>query len=127
MCIAGDSDRQTSTRSPAGVNVVAANTDEDARFLASSGRQSFANMRRGLPAALPPPSQEHGKDVVTFGQIPLTEVTSVAVVGSPATVATGLKAFVAQTRPDEVMVVSHTTITRRACGRPRLPPGCKQL
>lgn len=90
-----------------GVNVVAANTDEDARFLASSGRQSFANLRRGMPSTLPPPSKDYEKDVVTFGQIPLTEVTSIAMVGSPTTVATGLKTFVAETRPDELMVVSH--------------------
>src|SRR5687767_15506532 len=30
-----------------GVNVVAAETDDEARFLASSGRQSFASLRAG--------------------------------------------------------------------------------
>ena len=40
-----------------GVNVVAADTDE-ARFLASSGRQSFASLRSGHPIQLPPPSKE---------------------------------------------------------------------
>jgi luciferase family oxidoreductase group 1 len=90
-----------------GVNVVAAVTDDEARFLASSGRQSFANLRRGMPTTLPPPSKEYEKDVVTFGQIPLTEVTSIAMVGSPATVKAGIEAFVAQTHPDELMVVSH--------------------
>ena len=90
-----------------GVNVVAADTDAEARFLASSGRQSFASLRRGMPTALPPPSQEWEKDVVTFGQIPLTEVTSIAMVGSPQTVREGLANFVAQTSPDELMVVSH--------------------
>jgi luciferase family oxidoreductase group 1 len=90
-----------------GVNVVAADTDDEARFLASSGRQSFANLRRGMPTTLPPPSREYEKDVVTFGQIPLAEVTSIAMVGSPGTVLSGLKAFVAETGPNEVMVVSH--------------------
>jgi alkanesulfonate monooxygenase SsuD/methylene tetrahydromethanopterin reductase-like flavin-dependent oxidoreductase (luciferase family) len=37
----------------------------------------------------------------------LTDVTSIAMVGSAATVAAGLKAFVAETGPNEVMVVSH--------------------
>ena len=41
-----------------GVNVVAAATDEEARFLASSGRQSFASLRAGHPIQLPPPSAE---------------------------------------------------------------------
>ncbi len=90
-----------------GVNIVAAETDDEARRLASSGRQSFANLRRGVPTTLPPPSRDYEKDVVTFGQIPLTEITSVAMVGSAATVADGLRAFIAQTRPDELIVVSH--------------------
>jgi luciferase family oxidoreductase group 1 len=90
-----------------GINVVAADTDAEARFLASSGRQSFASLRRGMPTTLPPPSQEWEKDVVTFGQIPLTEVTSTAMVGAPATVEEGIRAFAAQTTPDELMVVSH--------------------
>jgi luciferase family oxidoreductase group 1 len=90
-----------------GVNIVAAETDQDARFLASSGRQSFANLRRGMPTTLPPPSREYERDVVTFGQTPLTDVTSIAMVGSHETVASGLKAFIAQTGPDELIVVSH--------------------
>ena len=38
-----------------GVNIVAADTDDEARLLATSGRQSFANLRRGMPTTLPPP------------------------------------------------------------------------
>ena len=45
-----------------GVNIVAADTDAEARFLASSGRQSFASLRAGRPIALPPPSKEWERD-----------------------------------------------------------------
>ena len=45
-----------------GVNVVAADTDAEARFLASSGRQSFASLRAGRPIPLPPPSKEWERD-----------------------------------------------------------------
>ena len=90
-----------------GVNVVAADTDEDARFLATSGRQAFANLRAGKPSTLPPPNREYEKDVVPYGRIPVQEVTSIAMVGSPATVREGLDAFVEQTAADEVIVVSH--------------------
>ena len=45
-----------------GVNVVAADTDDEARFLASSGRQSFASLRAGQPIQLPPPSAEWARD-----------------------------------------------------------------
>ena len=36
-----------------GVNVVAADTDDEARFLASSGRQSFASLRSGRAVDVP--------------------------------------------------------------------------
>ena len=90
-----------------GVNVVAADSDEEARFLATSGRQAFANLRRGMPSTLPPPNREFEKDVVPYGRIPLHEVTSIAMVGSPATVREGLEVFASQTAADEFMVVSH--------------------
>ena len=90
-----------------GVNVVAADTDDEARFLASSGRQAFASLRRGTPIKLPPPSREYEKDVPPFGQLPLDEVTSVAVVGSRETVARGLRTFAESTQTNELMIVSH--------------------
>ena len=90
-----------------GVNVVAAPTDEEGRFLASSGREAFANLRRGMPTTLPPPSREFEKDVVPFGQLPIEEVTSVSMVGSPATVREGLRQFISHTAADEIMIVSH--------------------
>ena len=89
-----------------GVNVVAAETDDEARYLATSGRQAFAALRRGVPIPLPPPSREFEKEVVPFGVIPLHEVQSVSMVGSASTVRDGLERFVEQTRPDEVMVVT---------------------
>jgi luciferase family oxidoreductase group 1 len=90
-----------------GVNVVAAGTDEEARFLASSGREAFASLRRGMPTTLPPPSREYEKDVVPYGQRPLAEVTSIAMVGSRETVRDGLHAFIEGTAADEIMIVSH--------------------
>ena len=89
------------------MNVVAADTEEEARFLASSGREAFANLRRGMPTTLPPQSKVFEKDVVPFGQLPLAEVTSIAMVGSPPTVRDGLREFTSQTAADEIMIVSH--------------------
>jgi luciferase family oxidoreductase group 1 len=90
-----------------GVNVVAADTDDEARFLASSGRQSFANLRSGMPTTLPPPSREFEKEVLPFRAIPLQEIQSVSIVGSPATVGDDLRDFIDRTQADEVVVVSH--------------------
>jgi len=87
-----------------GVNIVAADTDDQARFIATSGRQSFASLRRGMPTTLPPPSREFERDVVPFGAIPLEEVQSISMVGSADTVRAGLETFIAQTQPDELIV-----------------------
>src|ERR671913_661043 len=90
-----------------GVNIVAADSDSEARLLATSGRESFANLRRGMPTALPPPNPAFEREVLPFGSIPLEDVQSVSFVGSAATVKEGLNRFVDQTKPDEVMVVAH--------------------
>jgi luciferase family oxidoreductase group 1 len=85
-----------------GVNVVAADTDEEARFLATSARESFASLRRGMPTTLPPPNKAYEKDVVPF-----EDMTHVAFVGSQATVAEGLRRFIDLTHADELIAVSH--------------------
>jgi len=90
-----------------GVNVVAAVTDEQARFLATSGRESFASLRRGMPTKLPPPNRDFEKDVEPFGTRPLEEISSIAMVGSASTVLEGFRRLIALTAPDELMIVSH--------------------
>ena len=88
-----------------GVNVVAADTDDKARFLASSGRQSFASLRAGRPTQLPPPSKEWERDP---NEVPgVTPPTRVSVVGSAATVHEQMAAFIERTKADELIVVSH--------------------
>jgi luciferase family oxidoreductase group 1 len=88
-----------------GVNVVAAATDAEARFLASSGRQSFASLRQGRPIELPPPSQEWERDANESGELAL--VTRVSFVGAPDTIAPQMREFVSRTAADELIVVSH--------------------
>ena len=88
-----------------GVNVVAADTDDEARFLASSGRQSFASLRAGRPIPLPPPSKEWERDPAEVSG--LSQPTRVSFVGSPQTVHEQMAAFVEGTQADELIVVSH--------------------
>jgi luciferase family oxidoreductase group 1 len=90
-----------------GVNIVAADTDEQARFLATSGRQAFASLRRGMPVELPPPNREFEKDIEPVDWIRLEELQSISFVGSPPTVASGLRTFVDRMSPEELIVVSH--------------------
>ena len=88
-----------------GVNVVAADSDSEARFLASSGRQSFASLRSGRPIPLPPPSKEWERD--PDDRSDPANPTRVSFVGAPSTIAPQMKAFVDQTQADELIVVSH--------------------
>ena len=90
-----------------GVNIIAADTDDEARLLATSGRQSFASLRAGTPIPLPPPSREWEKDVAAFDAATLETAQSVALIGSPDTVRRGIAAFEARMHPDELIVVSH--------------------
>jgi luciferase family oxidoreductase group 1 len=89
-----------------GVNVVAADTDAEARFLASSGRQAFASLRQGHAIELPPPSKtwEREAAIEAIGDAP---VARVSFVGAPNTVAEEMHAFARQTAADELIVVSH--------------------
>jgi len=86
-----------------GVNVVAAETDDEAQFLASSGRESFASLRAGRPTQLPPPSREWMREEPAD---PLQR-TRVSFIGSAATVHQQLAEFIARTDADEVIVTSH--------------------
>jgi luciferase family oxidoreductase group 1 len=88
-----------------GVNVVAADSDADARFLASSGRQSFASLRQGRPIELPPPSKEWEREAADLPE--LAVITRVSFVGAPATIAPQMRDFVDRTAADELIVVSH--------------------
>jgi luciferase family oxidoreductase group 1 len=88
-----------------GVNVVAANTDAEAKFLFTSLQQAFVNLRTGNPGPLPPPIADIG-NYFTDPRIAamLKSVLSLAQVGSPETVKAGLETFIAQHKPDELMV-----------------------
>ena len=86
-----------------GVNVVAAETDDEAQFLASSGRESIASLRAGRPTQLPPPSREWMREEPAD---PLQR-TRVSFIGSAATVHQQLDEFIARTGADEVIVTSH--------------------
>jgi luciferase family oxidoreductase group 1 len=88
-----------------GVNVVAADSDAEARFLASSGRQSFASLRQGRPIELPPPSKEWERELDEQTQHPVP--TRVSFVGNPALIGPQMREFVEQTAADELIVVSH--------------------
>ena len=89
-----------------GVNVVAANTDAQARLLFSSLQQAFLNLRRGRPGKLPAPVEDFEAAVDRHGLAMLADALACSVVGGPETVRDGLRAFAASTGADELMVTA---------------------
>lgn len=89
-----------------GVNVFAAATDDEARFLASSVQQAFLALRRGRPVALPPPVEGFEQTLSAFEQAALKEVLSCSFIGSAETVRRGLADFIRRTGADELIISS---------------------
>ena len=89
-----------------GFNVFAADTDEEAQFLATSMQQAFVNLRSGRPTRLPPPLPGYRERVGPAEKALLDSVLSCATIGSPGTVRQGLKDFIARTGADELMITS---------------------
>jgi luciferase family oxidoreductase group 1 len=89
-----------------GFNVFAADTDAEAHFLATSMQQAFVNLRSGHPTQLPPPLAGYRQLLGPQENAMLDSVLSCAAIGSPETVASELKGFIASARPDELMITS---------------------
>ena len=91
----------------AGLNVFAADTEEEARLLRTSAQQSLLSLRRGMPGKLPPPMRDFEERLSPLDRQILEQSQSCSVVGAPDTIRSGVAQFVERTGVDEVMVVSH--------------------
>jgi alkanesulfonate monooxygenase SsuD/methylene tetrahydromethanopterin reductase-like flavin-dependent oxidoreductase (luciferase family) len=89
-----------------GLNIVAADTDLEARRLFSSLQQAFIALRSGAPGPLPPPVDDMESRMDPAARAMLNSALSQAIIGSPQTVAAGLAEFVAKTGADELMITS---------------------
>jgi luciferase family oxidoreductase group 1 len=89
-----------------GFNAFAADTDEEARLLATSLMQAFVNLRTGNPTPLPPPKPGYEETLPPQARAMLDQVLSCSAIGSPATVDAAIRAFVARTGADELMITS---------------------
>jgi luciferase family oxidoreductase group 1 len=89
-----------------GYNVFAADTDEEAQFLATSMQQAFVNLRSGYPKPLQPPVAGYLDSIPPHFRGMLDDVLSCAAIGSPGAVKRALKDFIEQTGADELMITS---------------------
>ena len=89
-----------------GVNVIAAETDRDAKRLFTSAQQQFTNLLRGTRGLLRPPID----DIETYWspaeKVQASRMLARSFVGASETVGVELERFIAETGADELMVAS---------------------
>jgi luciferase family oxidoreductase group 1 len=89
-----------------GVNVVAADTDDQARLLLTSLQQAFVNLRSGRPGRLPPPRPGFAEQLPAQHAAMLDSVLAEAAVGSPDTVRQDLQELLDRTGADELILTA---------------------
>ena len=89
-----------------GVNIIAAETDREARRLATTQQMAFTNIFRGLRGLSQPPIDDIETYWTPIEKAQVTRMLARSIVGSSETVRTGIDALLAETGADELMVVS---------------------
>ncbi|MFY8117617.1 MAG: LLM class flavin-dependent oxidoreductase [Roseateles sp.] len=100
-----------STRHPkphamVGLNVIVADSDEQAQRLFTSLQQRFLGMQRGQRGPLPPPVDDMEARWTPAEKAGVARMLAESVVGSPVTVRAGLRATAERTGADEFIVAS---------------------
>jgi len=88
----------------AAINVLAAQSEEEAAYLASSTDQSFVALRTGTPGRLKPPVRGYRESLPASARAMLEQVRSVSAVGTPDMVREQIAAFAQRTQADELIV-----------------------
>ncbi len=89
-----------------GVNVVAADTDAEARRLFTSLQQQFLSLVRRKPGQLPPPVDSMDELWTPLERSHVAHMTRYSAVGAPATVRAFLEKLIAETGADELIVTA---------------------
>jgi luciferase family oxidoreductase group 1 len=89
-----------------GVNVIAAESDEKARRLATTQQMSFANIFRGARGLSQPPIDDIESYWTPMEKAQAARMLARSIVGSPGAVRKGMAALIEETRADELIVVS---------------------
>jgi luciferase family oxidoreductase group 1 len=90
----------------AGVNVFAAETDAEARYLFTSAQQRATGIFRGARGYLPPPVDDIESTWSPVEKVQVGRMLACSIVGSKETVRRGLEQFVRDTGVDELMVAA---------------------
>ncbi|WP_280540770.1 LLM class flavin-dependent oxidoreductase [Chromohalobacter sp. 11-W] len=90
----------------AGLNVYAADSDEEAELIASSQQQFSVELFAGKPGKLQTPIAGYRDRAGSRGATTIDRVLRCSVAGGPAQIVAGLTAFAERTMVDEIMVSS---------------------
>jgi luciferase family oxidoreductase group 1 len=85
-------------------NVLLADTDDEAKLLATSLQQAFVALRRGRPGPLPPPLPGFAERLTPPEQAILDDVLACSFIGSKETIRRALASFLERTGADELMI-----------------------
>jgi len=86
------------------INVIAAETDEKAQFLATTQYQSFLRLIRGMPAEMQPPVENMDEIWTAHEKALVKSRVGGSIIGGAATVRIGLEKIINQTQSDELMI-----------------------
>jgi luciferase family oxidoreductase group 1 len=98
--------RQPHPCAMAGINVVAADTDAEARVLFTSVQLQIRDLHRGVPGPLRPPIASMDGQWTPAEKAGVDQFLREAVVGSPETVEQGLHRFIERTAADEIIITA---------------------
>ena len=89
-----------------GVNVIAAETDDEACYLATSQQMSFANLVRGQRKLTQPPIDDIDTYWTPQERAQASAMLNFSIIGARDTVRKGIDALLERTQADELMIVS---------------------
>ena len=89
------------------VNVIAADTDAEAAYLATSLYQLAMNILHGTPKPMKPPVSDMDSIWSEYEKAAILQMMQYAFIGGPATVKAQLQDFLDKTGVDEIMITSH--------------------
>lgn len=89
-----------------GVNIIIADTDEQAQYLSTSQKQSFVNLRRGVKRKFQPPIENMDAYWNEAEKQMANHMLYFSFIGSKETVKEKLSTFLTRYHPDELMVVT---------------------
>ena len=89
-----------------GVNIIAADTDAEARRLATTQQMSFTDIFRNARGLSKPPIDDIETYWTPLEKMQAGQMLACSIVGAPETVRTGIERLVERTGADELMIVS---------------------